>query len=255
MMTGSDGQVDDIDEVLTQIVGILDALAIDDTRGRSMAELRIATGLPERTARDLLARLQRLGLVGTDGSTFHLGLRLFELGGSAPIPRALREAAIPFMGDLYEATHETIHFGILSGADVVYIAKLRGHDPARVTTTAGVRMPASCTALGKAILAYSPPEVVAEALAHDLPARTPASITSRDDFSEELRAIATRGVAYDREENEVGVTCVAAPVLDPDLVAVGALSITGPVHRFDPELAAAAVLTAARGLYGVLFNR
>jgi len=253
-MTGPQPTTDVVDEALSQVDALLHGLATDSKTGLTCRELRLATGLSDEAVLELTSRLMRYGLVDSDGTRFWLGIRLFELGGSAPLPRTLREAAVPFVGDLYEATHETIHVGVLMGSDVLYIEKLRGHDPAHVATTVGARMPASCTALGKAMLAFSTPDVVAAVVADGLQQRTPSSIVDPDHFAEELRRIAATGVAYDREENEVGVTCIAAPVLDRDVRPVGALSITGPVERFDPALAVDACRTAARGLSSALFS-
>lgn len=254
-MASATGRTDEGGDALADAVAVLDALARGGDNGQTFVALQLATAIPKAVLADLITRLEALGLVETTARRHHLGVRLFELGGSAPISRALRDAAIPFMGDLYEVTHETIHFGILAGTDVLYIEKLGGHRPAQVATGVGLRMPASCTGLGKAMLAFSPPTLVAEALAGELPRRTPSSITSPDAFREELRVVAAAGVAFDREENEVGVTCIAAPVLDSAQHAIGALSITGPIDRFEPDLYDAAIKTAARGLAGALANR
>lgn len=242
------------DDDLANAVTVLDVIARGGARGQTFPSLQLATGLPKAELVSLLARLEQLGLVANTARRHHLGERLLELGVLTPIPREFRDAAVPFMGDLYAVTHETIHFGILVGTDVLYIEKLRGHQPAHVDTGVGLRMPASCTGLGKAMLAFSSPALVAEVLSGELPGRTPATITSPEALREELRVVAATGVAFDREENEIGVTCIAAPVLDAQQRAVGALSITGPVGRFRPDLYDVAVKTAARGLASVLAN-
>jgi DNA-binding IclR family transcriptional regulator len=96
-------------------------------------------------------------------------------------------------------------------------------------------MPAACTALGKAILASSPPDVVDRVMARGLNARTTRTVADEKRFREELRKTAARGVAFEREEAYVGVACVAAPILNSHDHAVAAVSVTGPATTFDPE--------------------
>lgn len=246
------GPAGDVHDSLGAALAVLGALMHGDAPGKTFAALQLATGMPSDALRELLVRLERLELIERADRRYYLGVRLFELGGAAPISRSLREAAMPFIGDLYEVSGETVHFGILTGTEVLYIEKLRGHRPTPVPTRVGLRMPASCTGLGKAMLAFSSDEVISDVLATGLPQRTPSSITSPEAFREELRMIATAGVAFDREENEIGVTCIAAPVFSGARHAIAALSITGPTSRFDPTTYEAAIRTAAKGLSAVL---
>ena len=67
---------------------------------------------------------------------------------------------MPFMEDLYETTHETVHLGIPPGTDVIHIKKINGHVHAAPQILPGTRMPMYCTSLGKALLAFSPPELL-----------------------------------------------------------------------------------------------
>ena len=106
------------------------------------------------------------------GEEYQLGLKLFELGNSVARQRELREAALPFMEDLYEATHETIHLGVLDDAEVLYVEKIAGRRGCTVPTTLGTRKPLYCTGLGKAILAYSTPQLVQAVIQNGLPRRT-----------------------------------------------------------------------------------
>lgn len=251
-MARGSGSGGDVPDSLGAALAVLGALLHGDARGKTFPALQLATGMQADALRDLLERLEQLELIEMSDRRYHLGVRLFEFGGAAPISRSLREAAMPFIGDLYEVSGETVHFGILTGIEVLYIEKLRGHRPTPVPTRVGLRMPASCTGLGKAMLAFASDEVISEVLATGLPQRTPASITSADAFREELRMIATTGVAFDREENEIGVTCIAAPVFGGNPRAIAALSITGPTSRFDPTTYEAAIRTAAKGLSAVL---
>jgi DNA-binding IclR family transcriptional regulator len=115
----------------------------------------------------------------------------------------------------------------------------------------GGMIPAYCSGLGRAILAYSQPAIIEAALAGPLAARTPRTLTSRIAILRELTAVPERGWAIDREEGNIGVSCVAAPIFGPLGDVVAALSLTGPsqlvrADRIGPavRLAAAAVSRA-----------
>lgn len=123
----------------------------------------------------LLAELTSVGLVerGTDG--YRLGLALFELGRRVP-HRGLWEAAPPFIEELYEATHENVHLAVVDGADTVFLEKLTGRCSTRITSRVGGRLPAYCTATGKALLAHRTPPGMAAVLGVGLRRRTPRTI-------------------------------------------------------------------------------
>jgi DNA-binding IclR family transcriptional regulator len=110
----------------------------------------------------------------------------------------------------------------------------------------GGRLPAYCTGVGKALLAFNP-EAAMKALAMPLASRTAYTITSHQVLAEELARIRQAGIAYDREENTLGIVCVAAPILIDDR-AIGAISITCSPPRTDVERYAPAVKAAALGI-------
>src|SRR5512146_1964174 len=135
---------------------LLDVLADCETP-LTFSELARRANLPKATAHRLVRRLEHHGLVARRDRYIALGLRLFELGNLAESRRfGLRETAVPFMEDVFEATHEIVNLGVLDRNAVVYLEKLSGHRRARLSTQTGVRIPANCTGLGKAILAFSP---------------------------------------------------------------------------------------------------
>jgi DNA-binding IclR family transcriptional regulator len=222
--------------------------------GIGAAEMARRTGLPRATAHRLAATLHEVGVLERTTAQFSIGLRLFELGQRAPRQLVLREAAVPFMQDLYETTHETIHLAILDFADVVYLEKICGHQPARTPTRVGGRMPAHCTALGKAMLAHAKHQMVERVLRAPLTPKTPYTIVVPSVLREQLTQVRERGFAFDREEAALGVACVAAPITDVSGDVVAALSVSGPTTRFEPERYALAVRTAGLGLARTLHN-
>ena len=229
-------------EVINRAVDILAAFARGAEMTLSLAEIARRTGLPKPTIHRLLAALDVVGLVVKTDHGYQLGIRLFELGEHVPRKQRLREAALPFMQDLYEASHDTVHLAVLDGLDVVYLERIRGHKVANIASRVGGRLPAHSTGVGKALLAHHP-EVARRVMAAPMVPRTPYTITSPRLLAEELERIRAAGIAYDREENSIGIKCAAAPIL-VDGVAVGAVSITGPgleVERYAPAVKAAAL--------------
>jgi DNA-binding IclR family transcriptional regulator len=214
----------------------------------ALSELARRANLPKATAFRLANQLLGLGVLERKGEAYRLGMRLFEIGSIVPRQRRLRDAALPFMEDLYEAAHETIHLGVLDGFEVLYIDKIAGRRSSGVDTHVGTRKPLYCTALGKVIMAYSKPRLMRTVLKTKLVRYTPYTIISGERLAQELALAAKTGVAYDREEYKLGISCVASPLTDQSGQAVGALSITGPTDRFPPDRFAAAVRTAALGV-------
>lgn len=233
--------------VLGRAFRLLDAFGADASR-LSLGELARRAGLPKSTAHRIIAQLVHWGALERHDDGFGLGIRLFEWGSLVSHQRELRDAAVPFMEDLYESTHETVHLGILDRCEIVYVEKLTGHRRVAVPTGIGRRMPCHCTGLGKAILAFSPSAVIDRVLRSGLERRTCYSIVLPKLLLEELDGVRAAGVAFDREESALGVTCAAAPVLNVSGMAVGALSITGSTSRLDPDRVAPAVRTASLGL-------
>ncbi|GAA3733227.1 IclR family transcriptional regulator [Spinactinospora alkalitolerans] len=212
-----------------------------------LTELAERTQLPKATVHRLTADLVRLGLLERSGAHYRLGGKLFELGSLVPRRRDLREAALPFLQDLFEATRETVHLGIREGHDVVYIERIHGHDPLPLPSRIGGRLPLTCTGVGKALLAFSGAKLTEEVLAAPLPTLTPHSVTDPVRLRTTIEQVQVSGLAYEEQEAALGVSCIAAPVF-ADGSAAAALSVAVPRTRFHPAQLAPAVRTAALGL-------
>jgi DNA-binding IclR family transcriptional regulator len=217
----------------------------------SMSEIARRTDLPKATAHRLIEELTDIGLLERRRDGYVLGRPIFELGELVPVKMRLREAALPFLEDLYEATHETIHLGVRDGLDVLYVEKIRGHSGVDLPSRVGGRLPLSSTGVGKTLLAFSPASLVDEVLSRPLRRLTARSITDPVVLQNELATIRAAGVGYDHEEAKLGVSCVAAPVLVRGR-ATAALSITVPSDQLQPARLAPAVRTAALVLSRVL---
>ncbi|WAP60708.1 IclR family transcriptional regulator [Streptomyces sp. S465] len=216
-----------------------------------LSELSERTALPKPTVHRLAADLVRLGWLERSGAHYRLGAKLFELGSLVPRRRDLRETALPFLQDLFEATRETIHLGVREGLEVVYLERIHGHDALQLPSRIGGSLPLTCTAVGKALLAFSGAELTEEVLSGPLPSLTPFSITDPARLRMALEKTQVSGLAYEEQEAALGVSCIAAPVFAGG-TAVAALSVAVPRSRFRPAQLAPAVRTAALGLSRVL---
>lgn len=244
----------DTSTVLGKVVTVLRAFTVED-HAVTLAELGRRTGLPKGTLHRVVNDLVAVRLLDRSPSGYRLSGQMFELGMRASVERGLLEVATPFLEDLYERTHETVHLGVLEGTEVVYVAKLGGHRQAASPSRIGGRMPLHCTAIGKAMLAFSPPELLAQVVEGGLPRRTPRTITAPGLLRQNLEKVRETGVAYEHEESAVGIVCVAAAVLDADDRPVAGISVTGPVTRFHPERAAVLVKAATSGVAATLARR
>jgi DNA-binding IclR family transcriptional regulator len=219
--------------VLDRAMALLGAFQRDDVV-LSLADLRERTGIPRATVHRLAGHLAELGLLERGVNGYRLGIRLFELGERVPRARELRRVALPHLHELLEATRANVHLGVLEGIRVLYIEKLSGRDHMPLPSMVGDFMPAHATALGKVLLAFSPPEILSAVLSAGLEARTPFTITVPRVLVEQLIKIRSEGVGWEREESALGVACVAAPLyLGREVVA--AVSVSYPVGRYDPR--------------------
>ena len=214
----------------------------------AISEMARRAGLPKSTTHRLVQELCRLGLLETTRDGVRLGLRLFELGELVPRHRSLRDAALPFMEDLMEATHQRVHLAVLEGVEVVYVQILGSRSGLSMPSRIGGRLPAHATGVGKVILAYSSTAVVKARMDAGLPRLSPRTIVTPGMLARELATNRESGVAFDREESLPGVSCAAAPVFGRDGTVLAALSVSGRTGQIDVEKIAPAVKTAALAL-------
>jgi DNA-binding IclR family transcriptional regulator len=210
----------------------------------TLRELGERTGLPRSTLHRLVVELTEIGWICRVGNRYQLGMALFELGELVPVKHRLRSVSLPYMQDLYAATGHTVHLAVRDGHDAVYAEKLHGHDSLPLPSRTGGRAPLTCTAVGKALLAHEPAEVVDRVLAKPLPRWTKSSITDRDVLLRQLDEVRRTGLAWERGEAAPGGACVASPVLVGGH-PVAALSVAAPLTDFTAERLGPAVLMAA----------
>ena len=222
----------------------------------SAPEVVRALGLPRTTVHELLATLAARGwlvAIGGDSPRYRLGVRAFELGSvylrSLDLTDSVRAVAQKLAAD----TGETVQAGVLDEDQVVYIAKVDSIHPVRLVSTVGGRLPAHCTAVGKALLSGLSDRRLDELFPRgsELPRLTENSIRDPERLKAALARIRRQGVAYEQRESNPEAACVAAGIRDRTGQIVAALSISVPTSRWNTarrrELAEA-VRASADGL-------
>jgi DNA-binding IclR family transcriptional regulator len=217
-------------------MAVLDLVASAPTPPR-FTDLLALSNQPRGTLHRQLSILVDEGLLSLNRDlTYSLGLRLLMFASRAWAGNQFRAIAEPHLRNLNEATGETVHLGVLRGTEVIYLDKVEGRQAVRMYSQIGNASPAYCTGVGKAALsALSEAELRKRAAAMKFQRFTDTTITSAEALIEEVASIRACGNAFDREEHETGIRCVAAPVYSQDRSFVAALSVTGPAYRVSEE--------------------
>ncbi|MDO1484624.1 IclR family transcriptional regulator [Rhodococcus rhodochrous] len=212
-----------------------------------VSDIARRAGVPTSTAYRLLAYLVESGFVSKEGTRYRPGDKLFELGNRVAHsrPRGLREQVAPYLGELYAVSGMTTRLAILDRADIVIVDKVVGLRTLPAPTAIGGRAPATCTALGKALLAFQPTDEVAKVLPDPLPRRTRHSITNLAILYRQFAETRATGLAYDKQESVLGQVCVAAPIVCRGK-AVAAISLSAPAVRVNLAHSEAALTRAVR---------
>lgn len=208
----------------------------------ALAELSRALDLHKSTAHGLLQTMVKHGYVRQETATgrYRLGHRVLVLSSAYLEHCDLRETARPYLRRLAEEHGETVHLVVMDDGQVVYVDKIDSPQSIRMVSSIGRRLPAHCTGVGKAVLAFLPEESMLSVVKkRGLSRFTEHTITTMEELAGELARIREEGVAYDREEIEEGLRCVAVPIIGFGQYPVGAISVAGPAWRLTAEKVAA----------------
>jgi DNA-binding IclR family transcriptional regulator len=234
--------------VTARVLAILDAFT-PSCPALSLSDISRRTGLPPATAHRLVGELTRWGALERDEhGVYRIGLRLWEVAALAPRGLGLRETAMPFLEDLYEATHQNVQLAVLEGLEVLYVERIAGRDAVHVYTRVGGRFPAHATGVGLAILAYSDPEVQERAIEGPLQRFTGKTIATGAELRRVLAEVRRTGLAVSDGQVELIALSVAAPVFGRDDRVAAAVSVVVPSDDYDWRVLAPAVRAAARGI-------
>lgn len=224
-------------QVLERTIKVTEAMA-KYPYGMALTDISKDTGLNKSTVFRILATLQNHGYIMQDNDgKYKLGYKFLELSSAVLDRLDIRKIAHPYLEELSKITGEVVHLVILDGYEGVYIDKVDNPSGTiRMYSQVGKRIPLHCTSVGKVLLSAMHKEEVEEVIkAKGLPKRTENTITSADRLFEELAKIKDSGYAIDDIENEEGIRCVAAPILNYNGDTVAAVSISGPTLRVTKE--------------------
>lgn len=189
---------------------------------------------PKATLHRLLQTLVSQGMLSYDhdAHTYSLGLRLVQLAHRAWSQSSLAPHARPFINALARQTGETVHLAHMVSGQVLYIDKRNARDPVEMFSQAGKIGPGYCTGVGKAILAFMSDSERDFAISQQSFHRfTDATLTDATALRAELDVIREEEIAFDREEHEPGIICIAAPIRTQPGTVLGALSVTTTTVR------------------------
>jgi len=219
---------------LGKALEVLDVIAMA-TKPLRFTHILNELNQPRGTLHRNLSNLVEEGLVdvSTAGS-YSPGLRLLNLAAQAWSKNTLRNVADPHIRRLHEATGETVHLGVLSGLEVIYLDKLESRQAVRMHSQVGNASPLYCTGIGKAILSILPEEeFAAKAAAFDYVQHTPTTLFTPELLTAEIEKSRSSRIARDREEHEPGICCVAGSVGNVEAGIFAGLSVTAPSFRVD----------------------
>ena len=202
--------------------------------GVTLSALARAFGEPLPTLHRTLSTLKSYDLVRTtEDGHFALGVSTVVLAASFSEGLDLRDEAKSSMAELRETTQETVHLGVLSGAQIVYVEKLDSPNAVRMVSRVGGTNPAYRTAIGQCMLAYSSEEILQNTI--ELTEIQYGETVDRDALEDDLGQARNKGYGTDLEKNEIGICCVGAPVYDLSGKPVAGISVSTPAMRFERD--------------------
>lgn len=223
---------------IDRVFAIVETLA-SEPHGMTLTDLASSVDLHVSTTHRLLSALVARDYVQKDMETgkYRLTMRLFEISSRVVGGMSLVSVARPFLERLADATNETIHLVARNRDEVVYLYKEDNNNSVTcMSSFVGKRNAMYCTGVGKSILAYLPKEEVCGIWERTtITAYTERTIVDYSTLLLELEQIRKNGVAFDNEEHEIGIMCIASPVFDYSGVPVGAISVSAPSARITPE--------------------
>lgn len=202
-----------------------------DAPAQTLSEVAERTGLTRAGARRILLTLLHLEYVEADGRLFRLTPKVLELGFAYLSSLPVWTRAQPLMEDLVESLRQSCSAAVLDGDEIVYVLRVPAHKIMSINLGVGSRLPAYCTSMGRVLLSGLPPEQLRTRLqSMELKAHTPHTITDIEQLIERIDQARQQGWAMIEEELEMGLSSVAAPVLDRNGRVVAAVNISGQAN-------------------------
>ena len=207
--------------------------------GIQISRLAEQVGLTKGTIHRLLATLANMNYVVKDEETdrYKLGLQVLFLSRNLLNNSNIVNIAKPYLEKLSQEVNETVHLCIEDNGEVIYIDKIESNQTIRMYSRIGSRAPMYCTAVGKVLLSGKNPDDFNELVSKiDFIPKTPTTITSKEDFINEIEKVKAQGFALDNSENEAALRCIASPIYDHTGKIIASFSISGPSNRVTMDL-------------------
>ena len=188
-------------------------------------------GVDASTASRLMSTLEGQGFLQQDPKTqaYWLGTRILELNNALLRTYRLGAHSHEVVQSLARETGEASHLAVLVRGEAVFVDRAVGRGVITVNTEIGARDPTYCTAIGRALLSgLSNDEVRIELKDVGFKRFTPKTTTTMRELLEKLEIVRIKGYAFDDEEANPGVQCLAAPVFDHSGRMIAAVGISGP---------------------------
>lgn len=216
---------------------LLDTLS-EYPEGIQITRLSEKVGLSKSTVHRLLATLINMNYVRKDPESekYKLGYRIIYLSRNIINSIDVIPVAKPFLEALSEDVNETIHLCIEDMGEVMYVDKIESNQTIRMFSRVGSRAPMYCTGVGKVLLSGMAPEDYRNVIEKtEFISKTPHTITSKEQLNDVIELIRERGYGLDDIENEEGIRCIAAPIIDSRGKVIASFSISGPTTRMTME--------------------
>jgi IclR family acetate operon transcriptional repressor len=221
-------------EVLGKTLDILDVFGKSEQQHLSLHQISVQTRLNKNTVFRILYTLAEHGYITKEHQTYQLGAKFVDLGNVKLRRKDLVSVASPYLDSLRDEFGETVNLGVLDGESIRYVDVRESRERFRLAERIGGSDRLHSTALGKAHLAFLPPDKVRSLLKESgMPKQTEHTITTISALKANLQKVRSLGYALDRQESMLGAFCVAAPILDANQTPIAALSISGPATRFN----------------------
>lgn len=236
----------DIVGSLAKGLAVMEILAANPS-GLTLTEMAARADMTRAGARRFLLTLVDAGYAIQEERRFLLSPRLLGVARSWLQGSSLWTYAEPFLRDVASQFNESSSAAVLSGEDIVYVARIPGRHILSVALNIGTRLPAWCTSMGRVLLSDLPSADLRRFLAAaGIAAHTPKSITNRMELEAEIGRVARQGYAIIDEELELGLRSIAVPVRDRSRKVVAAINISTQSSRFTPDQMRAQILPSLR---------
>lgn len=228
-------QIEKLHKPTKRVLDILEILSKTD-KGMTLTEISKAISSPKSTIHPIIQTMVMQNFVYLDDLTkkYFIGINTFCIGVSYTNNSDILELLKKEMKKIVDEVGEICQLGILDGGKVLYIAKVDADKPIRIISHVGKKLPAYCTALGKAMLCRKTFEELREIYPKELIKYTPNTISTLEDLYAELQEVKKTNIAYEHSEITEDSECIAIPLeISGEIVA--ALSISIPNFRMSEE--------------------